>query len=489
MGTLMAWRAPAGDRRRGELGHEEQAVSKPTSLPAILHRFGVFMLLTGGLVAGEGRGAAVEPRGPNVLLLVADDLAVRLGCYGDPLACTPHLDRLAASGIVFTHAYCQGGVCTPSRTSFMLGRDNAHANPDHFRKHPDTMTLGRWFRDHGYQTFSVGKIDHTEEYVDPRAWEIRVPTTALKPAAGLRRRRLSEDQPQPDGTRLDRQFSFVGVADADAQLHDAAVADRAIRFLAEQRDPGRPFFAAVGFHAPHVPWDAAAVDSGRHEAARFPLEHVPDDASPLPQKSLLQEPGLALSEVRQREALQGYYAAVTLLDRQIGRLLERLEAANLAADTVVVFTADHGYHLGWRGQWCKHALSEQVMRVPLIVRLPGGRRGAQAAGIVELVDLFPSLCVAAGLPAPEGLDGRSFVPLLVDPAAAGKAAAFCRWGNGRTVRTPRYRYTERTDGSAELYDHDVDPGEYHDVADVPALAAVVREHAALLAAAFDRRPE
>jgi arylsulfatase A-like enzyme len=140
-----------------------------------------------------------------------------------------------------------------------------------------------------------------------------------------------------------------------------------------------------------------------------------------------------------------------------------MRAKGLLERTVVVFTSDHGYHLGWRGQWCKHSIDEQVLRVPLIVRHPTGAKGARADGIVELLDLFPSFCELAGQSAPETLDGKSFLPILKDPVARVKEAAFCQWGNGRTVRTQRWRLTERNDGSRELYDHDIDEGEFYNV--------------------------
>lgn len=420
-------------------------------------------------------------RPPNILFLVADDLATRLGCYGDKTAITPHLDRLAAEGVVFTHAYCQGGVCTPSRTSFMLGLNNRHAGADHFRKHPDTMTLGRWFREHGYQTFSVGKIDHTDEFTDPRAWDIRVTQPELKVKPGLGpRTRLKEDQPQPDGAELGREFSLVGVAGSADQLRDWAVAERASRFLADERDATKPFLAAVGFTLPHVPWDATRAFFDAHDPAKFALERLPADATPMPLGSVLYEPGLAISEARQREAMRAYYAAVSSLDEQVGRVLAELARSGLADDTIVVFTSDHGYHLGWRGQWCKHSIDEQVMRVPLIVRDPRGAKAGKADGIVELLDLFPTFCAMAGLPAPESLDGRSFLQIVKDPSAAGKPAAFCAW-NGRTVRSPRWRYVERIDGSRELYDHESDSQEYRNVADQPENEATIRELAGLLA--------
>ena len=424
----------------------------------------------------------------NILFLVADDLATRLGCYGDRDAITPNLDRLAAEGVVFTHAYCQGAVCTPSRTSFMLGLDNRHAHSNSFLDNPELMTLGRWFREHGYQTFSVGKIDHTDDYTDPRAWDIRHNRADVKTPRPLGpRTRLHEDLPQPDGSRLNRAITLVGTAESADQLHDWAVTERAIQFLDTERDASKPFFAAVGFHTPHGPLDSTRAASDAHDPAKFTLEHLPADASPLPPKSLLQEPGLPVSEKVQREATRGYYAAVTMLDEQIGRLLEALNAKGLADNTVIVFTADHGYHLGWRGQWCKHSIDEQVMRVPLIVRSPVSAKAARADGIVELIDLFPTFCDLAAITAPPSLDGRSFVPLLANPTAKGKPAAFCRWGNGRTVRTARWRYIERSDGSRELYGHDADPSEYHNVAEAADHESIVREHAALLEREFGPR--
>ena len=425
------------------------------------------------------RAADAPARKPNILFLVADDLATRLGCYGDKAAITPNLDRLAREGVLFTHAYAQGSVCIPSRSSFMLGLNNRHAGANHFLTHPDTMTLGRWFRQHGYQTFSVGKIDHTDEYTDPRAWDIRVRHEHVRPAAPIKRTTLNEDlgQKRP-------RVSFIGLADTPQALDDWVRTERAIQFLEQERDPQKPFFAAVGFHSPHVPWDTLKTMYDQHDPAKFTLEPTPLNTTPLPPGTLLQEPGMEMSDARQREGQRGYYAAVTLLDAQMGRLLDVLRAKELLENTVVVFTSDQGYHLGWRGQWCKHSLDEQILRVPLIVRLPQGVRGAKAHGIVELLDLFPTFCDLAGLPAPTTLDGKSFLPLLKDPQAEGKAGAFCSmppgWGSGRTVRTKRWRLVERLDGSRELYDYSTDANEYFNVINNPEHEPLVKRLHALL---------
>lgn len=419
---------------------------------------------------------------PNILFLIADDLATRLGCYGDKAAITPNLDRLAETGVVFKGAYCQGAVCTPSRTSFMLGLNTLHAKANHFIENPNTMTMGRWFREHGYQTAAIGKIDHDDPkdaYTDPKAWDVRVKREEMAPQERLQRSSLDEDL----GLKR-KNISFIGAADSRGAVEDSVRVDRAIQFFDTERDANKPFFAAIGFHAPHVPWNAMKEDLDRHDPSKFTLEPTPPDATPLPVGSTLWEPGIEMTEAKQREGQRGYYAAVTFLDREIGRLLDYLRAKGQLENTLVVFTSDHGYHLGWRGQWCKHSIDEQVMRVPLIASYPSGAVGAKAKGLVELIDLFPTFCEYAGLPQPEKLDGKSFLPLIKNPDADGKPAAFCRWGNGRTVRIHGWRLTERNDGTTELYDHSKDDLEYYNVIANSEHGAVVKRMHALLEGEF-----
>ncbi|MEK0446492.1 MAG: Choline-sulfatase [Verrucomicrobiota bacterium] len=444
-----------------------------------------FALLAVFLASCAVLHAAEGPK-PNILFLIADDLATRVGCYGDKAAITPNIDRLASEAVVFQHAYVQGAVCTPSRTSFMLGLNNRHAKANHFIDHPETMTMGRWFREHGYQTCAIGKIDHddpNERYVDPKAWDVRVKREDMAPTVRLQRRSLDEDL----GAKR-KNISIIGVSETPDAIGDSLRTDRAITFFEKERDASKPFFAAIGFHAPHVPWDAMRADFEKHDPARFSIKSTPSDVSPLPAGSLLFEPGIDMSEARQREGLQGYYAAVTFLDQQIGRLLEYLRAKGLLENTLVVLTSDHGYHLGWRGQWCKHTITEQVVRVPLIVRHPKAAKGAFAEGIVELLDLLPTFCDYAGLPAPSPLDGKSFVPLLKDPRTKGKAGAFCQFGNGRTVRSLQWRLIERNDGSDELYDHRNDPDEFRNVSSRPENAEVLKQLHAMLESELGPRP-
>ena len=431
---------------------------------------------------------AAEPAAnrPNILFIVADDLATRLGCYGDAAAITPNLDRLAKEGVVFERAYAQGVVCTPSRTSFMLGLNNRHANPNHFIKNPATMTMGRWFREHGYQTCAIGKLDHDDpkdSFVDPKAWDVRVKREDMPPKTKPAQLKTFDEDLGQKRARI----GFYGTNESVDAIADATRAERLLKFFKEERDPKKPFLACIGFHAPHVAWEATRAAREAHDPRKFVLEPTPVDATPLPKGSLLHDPGMELSDARQREGMHAYYAAVTTLDGIIGDLLARLKADGHLDNTLIVFTSDHGYHLGWRGQWCKHSLDEQVTRVPLIVKMPGGTP-ARAQGIVELIDLFPSFTDFTGLPASPGLDGRSFLPLVHDAKTPGKTAAFCRGGNGRTVRTLRYRLTERTDGSVELYDHASDPLEYHSLAALPEHAATVKRLRGLLLAEMGPPP-
>jgi arylsulfatase A-like enzyme len=444
------------------------------------------LLAVACLLAPSAQAAEPAANRPNVLFIVADDLATRLGCYGDKAAITPNLDRLAKEGVVFDRAYAQGVVCTPSRTSFMLGLNNRRANPNHFIKNPDTITMGRWFREHGYQTCAIGKLDHDDpkdSFVDPKAWDVRVKREDMPPKSKPTRLQTFDEDLGAKRTRI----GFYGANESGEALADTTRAERLLKFFKEERDPKKPFLACIGFHAPHVPWEATRAAWEAHDPKKFLLEPTPADATPLPKGSLLHEPGMELSEARQREGIRAYYAAVTSLDAIIGDLLARLKADGHLENTLIVFTSDHGYHLGWRGQWCKHSVDEQVTRVPLIVKMPGAAAG-RSQGIVELLDLFPSFSDFAGLPTAPGLDGKSFLPNVRDPKSPGKPAAFCRGANGRTVRTLRYRLTERSDGTVELYDHAKDPLEYHSIAALPENAATVQRLRGLLLAELGPLP-
>jgi iduronate 2-sulfatase len=421
----------------------------------------------------------------NFLFLIADDLSPRLGCYGDKAAITPNIDKLAKDGVTFTHAYAQGAVCIPSRTSFMLGLNNHHADCNYFKTHPETMTMGRWFRDNGYQTFSVGKIDHDETYTDPKAWDIRVPITECRlGATPVKKSRYDEDK----GLKRETHLTY-SVDEKVEATSDWARTDRAIQFLEKERQFQKPFFAAIGFLSSHTPWETTQDILQKQHSGSYSLEWpAPSNMTPVTEKALNYNPGLDFSRELQQQCQQQYYAAIGLLDQQIGRIIKVLDKQDLLNNTIIVFISDQGFHLGWRGQWIKHTISEQVLRVPLIVSMPDGVKNAKADGIVELLDLFPTFCELAGIPDPGNLDGSSFVPLLKNPKAEGKPAAYTSmppgWGYGRTIRTKNWRLVERMDGTSELYNHPADKDEYFNVINKSENTSVTKELHAMLEEMF-----
>lgn len=478
--------------------------------------------------------AASPPRsnGPNVLFVVADDLRPDLGCYGNPQIHSPHLDRLAARGVVFERAYCQVALCNPSRSSVLTGRrpDSTGVldNGRHIRDAlPDVVALPQFFKQRGYHTQGIGKIFHpgrddrpswSAPHWDPQHSSIDTKGEALivemqgyYGPEGQRAVRRRADEAIKTGKSLEElsRRDLVGpaweIADApDEALVDGQVATRAIEVLRQVRD--RPFFLAVGFLKPHLPfsaprkyWDLYPPESISLEP-RQPPAGVP--ACALHQFSELRAclgmPKTGpVSDADARQLIRGYRAATSYMDAQLGRVLEELDRLGLRDSTVVVFWGDHGYQLGEHGLWCKHSNFEVAARAPLIVAAPGRKAsGARSRALVEFVDIYPTLVELAHLASPAGLEGTSVAPLLDDPARPWKSAAFTQWLQpgkegimGRSIRTERWRYTEWVDAAGrragtELYDHEHDPAEDVNVAANPRNAAAVAEAARQLHAGW-----
>ena len=479
--------------------------------------FAVLLLLSTGSLAHAASAAA--PARKNILFLIADDLNNLLGCYGDPRAKTPHLDRLAARGVRFDRAYCNFPLCGPSRNSFLTGlypnSTGILANSQIFRQTiPAQLSLPQAFRQQGWFAARLGKLYHynvpnsigTDGHDDPASWELE-----LNPA-GVDRLgdspKIFSLIPGSYGGTL----SWLASAHGDAEHTDGILADQAewvLERCAARRD--RPFFVAVGFFRPHTPYvspkkpyfdlyaeDAMPVVSG-----------VKEDQADLPAAALgsYKKEQDNLTDPLRRQALQAYYASISFMDAQVGRVVAALDRLGLAESTVIVFTSDHGYHVGEHGLWQKQSLFEESARVPLLIVAPGVTpRGAVAAAPVAHVDLFPTLAELAGITPPKNLQGQSLVPLLRNPAATGRGWAltqvvrgggFNRMGAsaaagdagprffGYSLRTPRWRYTEWDEGrqGRELYDHDSDPKELTNLAIVPAHAAHVAELSSQLRAA------
>jgi iduronate 2-sulfatase len=436
---------------------------------------------------------------PNVLLLVSDDLANTLGCYGHPIAKTPHLDALARRSVLFERAYCQFPHCNPSRASMLSGmRPNTTRvtnNADNLYDNlPGVMTLPHLFREHGYATARCGKVFHLgvptgqESMDDPAAWDFGTPFRDERPYPKVRPSAVSV------ATGAKQGFPWKETTGGDDALCDGGFAKSAIEWL-EQRDPAKPFLLAVGFHRPHLPLVApeAYYDLYPFDQVALPNEPADDEADiPLPARNG-SVPGYAVTTTpdQRRAAIRGYLAAVSYMDAQAGRVLAALDRLQLADNTIVVFTGDHGWHLGEHGLWHKRSLFEESARVPFLVRVPGAKgNGQRAAGLVELLDVYPTLCDYAGLAPPKTIQGTNLRPMLDDPTASIHDAAFTqarRGANaefwGRSVRTTRWRCTEWNEGSEgiELYDHDTDPYEFTNLASDPKHTAVLKQLRALLA--------
>lgn len=425
---------------------------------------------------------AAQSAKPNVLFIAVDDLNAGVGCYGAPVR-TPHIDRLAAQGVRFERAYCQYPLCNPSRSSMLSGRRPPRTgileNATWFRdKMPDAVTLPQHFRQNGYRTMCAGKIFHGG-LDDDKAWDI----------GGTKLNRQPPRTPEQTKEREKTADRWLAL-DSEEDTLDYRNASRAIELLNEKHD--KPFFLALGFAKPHVPFLAP-----KKYFDMYPIERVatPPDFTPLPRTDhpayrpnfdiFIRRPA-GVDEARQMIA--GYRAATSFMDAQLGRVLDALESSGRRRDTIVVFFGDHGFHLGEKGMWSKQTLFEVSTRVPLIISVPGTRNaGKPTAGTAELVDLYPTLAELCGLPAPKDIDGGSLVPLLEKPKAKWNQPAFTfiRRGSvmGASVRTARYRYTEWEGAAAELYDEQTDPRESRNIAADPRFARTVAEHSKLIAAA------
>ncbi len=424
----------------------------------------------------------------NVLLIVADDMNCALGCYGNTTVRSPHLDRLAAAGVLFESAHCQHPLCAPSRASVLSLSVPTRQNLT------DWVMLPELFRRQGYYTAEVGKIFHTgPEHEDPRSWDYRLPEWGKTP----RKEEVLREHSAP-GPR-NHTMAWQVLRTPDEKTPDGILARRAVELIHECHRRSQPFFIGVGFRRPHAPYAAPQRYFALYDPKRIPLPSAATDPN-LPAAAWYElENQPRLTEAEQRHYMAAYFACISFVDAQIGLLLDGLEELGLEDRTVVVFLSDNGYHIGEHGMWHKMTLFEESTRVPFIVRAPGAQgNGRRARGLVELVDLYATLAELCGVEAPSRQEGVSLVPLLNDPARPGKQAVYTIVGRhedkrlshqrpawyGRSVRTARWRYTEWDEGrrGRELYDRREDPGESRNLAQEPRHAATVREMRQLLQA-------
>jgi uncharacterized sulfatase len=399
---------------------------------------------------------------------------------------SPNIDRLAARGVRFDRAYCQYPVCNPSRTSFLTGlrpdSTGIFSNTVPFRsKLPDIITLPQLFRKRGYFTARVGKVFHSARNMDdPKAWNVTSDPKGTLLGKKGQGRNLT-------GGRI-KWCRWLAAKGDDQDQPDGQIAAEAVRLLEQHRQD--PFFLAVGFHKPHDPFIAPKCYFDLYPLEELkPPEDPTNHSAELPQAfggSWKAEFDRFTNQER-CEFMRAYYAGISFMDAQVGKLIAALDRLELWHDTTVVFLSDHGYHLGERGWWNKNTLFELSARAPLIVVTSRmNRKAGNCSRIVEFVDIYPTLADLCGLSTPGNLEGTSFRPLLNDTVLPSKKAAFTQVQRGkiagRSVRTERWRYIEWDRGKqgVELYDHDSDPGEYYNLARNPQFAETIEKLRKLL---------
>jgi iduronate 2-sulfatase len=447
--------------------------------PRALGTATLLVLLATGTAHFGAKAAEDPPPIRNVLLIISDDLkASTLNAYGDPRCITPHLDALAARSLVFDRAYCQGTWCAPSRLSMMHSRYLGDRGP----------TLGQHLIRSGFYSARVGKIFHMRvpgDIIDgtdgddiPETWTERFNCQGPEAHTPGLYRLLNHniETRDPEGrqsTRMPhRMFASVEGDGDGSDQPDWKAAAKTVELLRQRAGASDPFFIATGFVRPHYPSVAPAKYFRLYPCDEIPIPHVPDgDLDDIPQLgrrgTTSENSGIASFPDNIRKMWADYYATITFMDEQLGKITAELDRLDLWDSTLVIFTSDHGYHLGEHDFWEKSRFHEEVTRVPLFIATPGLSPGRSEA-LVELVDLYPTICDLAGVPIPETVQGISLRPLLDDPSSSVREAAFALDPRtGHFLRTSRYAYMLYNDDTAELYDMQDDPGQFSNLASRP----------------------
>jgi choline-sulfatase len=438
-----------------------------------MNRFLTSLFLIGFLLP------AMAAEKKNVVFLICDDLNCDLGSYGHPLVKTPNIDRLAEQGTRFDRAYCQYALCGPSRASFLTGlypdQTLIHKNAIYIREHiPNVTTVSQMYRNNGFFATRIGKLYHynvpkhigTSGHDDPYSWNYTI---------NPRGRDVEEEskiftlKPGTFGATL----SWLAAEGTDEEQTDGMIADAAVAELQRYHREDRPFFLAVGLFRPHTPYVAP-----KKYFDMYPLDQIVVPEVPEGYDKTIPEPALKsirrkkeqinLADDLAKQAIQAYYATISFADAQVGKVLETLETTGLAKDTVVVFTSDHGYHMGEHGHWQKTTLFENATRVPLIISSPDQRdKGGVVTSPVEMVDIYPTLAELSGLEAPDFLSGVSLAASMDNSSVKPRESALSQYMQGYSIRTERFRYTEWGEKGAEgveLYGCQDDPEELKNLA-------------------------
>ena len=430
----------------------------------ITRLFITFIISICVLTPHASRVAESQPRKLNVLFIAVDDLRPEFGAYGSKYIHSPNLDRLAKQGVTFDSAYCQQAVCSPSRSSLMTG-----TRPDttkvwdlvtHFRTAiPDVVTLPQHFKQNGYFVQGMGKLYHGG-YDDPQSWSVPWSNPKVK-AFGLpeneARQKASQAQKKQasgDGNEEGaRGPAFEGADVPDNTFHDGALAEMAVKTLGEMAKKNQPFWLGVGFTKPHLPFVAPKKYWDLYDPAKIQLAPNPFRAKDAPEYAVLPGgelrnyqgiPTGPISDDQARQLKHGYYAAISYMDAQLGKVLDELDRLKLRDNTIIVLWGDHGWKLGEHGAWCKHSNVENDTHAPLIISVPGLKTAGQhSKSLVEFVDVYPTLAELCGLSLPHHLEGTSLTALLNNPAKSVKDAAFSQYPRPNKGK-PLMGYTMRT---------------------------------------------
>ena len=436
------------------------------------------------LVAGLCVGA--DESKPNVLFIAVDDLRPVLGCYGASEVISPNMDKLASQSVKFSKAYCSVPTCGASRASLFTG---LHPTAKRFLDYktqidldaPDVPTLPQVFKEAGYTTLSYGKIIHGHHDAEKRSWSEKARLRGnerLDARLDITLKRL---------TKAKRGLMFEAADVSDVEYMDGKTAQQTIQTLRRLKKDGKPFFLGCGFKKPHMPFYVPKKYWDLYDRSTLSVadnQYLPKGA-PESLKGSNEFNGYVIdeydlgSDAWHRAMIHGYYACVSYVDAQIGKILQELKDLELEDNTIVVLWGDHGFHLGEHNFWSKHNTMDVSLRVPLLVHVPGKMQG-EANAVVSSVDIYPTLCELAGLPLPSHLQGKSFVPILDDLSQSTQEHVYARFRNGDAAITGRYAFTRYSDGEVMLFDHKKDPKENRNVATNPEYKDVVAKMRKLL---------
>jgi len=454
--------------------------------PSIFFTF-VFSLLFVCLLSADSQ------KTPHILFIAVDDLRPELNCYGAERSISPNIDRLAAMGTLYENAYVQVPVCGASRASLMAGmyptekrftwygtrfdRPTSNQWGKSCTGAPNIPDIPEWFKENGYKTFSMGKIYHYAND-NEQAWDL------IDRVGYFKAYQLPENQgksPAYESAPVEYNAYPTGI-----------MTDKIIQQMRDAKDSDQPHFFTAGFSKPHLPFVAPKKYWDLYDAEDLTLPSnytfFPKDAPSSANSEWGELRNMyddipsegPVSDAMALKLIHGYLACVSYTDDMIGKLLDELESLEMLDDTIVILWGDHGFQLGDHTLWCKHTLFETSMHAPLIISAPGYGSGQRVNSLVEMVDIYPTLCELAGLELPTHLQGKSLVPTMEDPNTTHKKAIYGRYHAGETVRTERFQYSEWSNGDKMLYDHKKDPNEDINVVANPKYAKVVEALAAAL---------